>query len=539
MKTIHDKVYKLNPEGVDTVSRELVSVLASYPTVSKKEMTRLRLSAEDILLKWLDVPAELTLRMMIDERGRSLDITLILGGVSYGCNPLDTAEFNGIGTVDNLMAALGEGWVYQLDSGNNTVYTSVIIKRTNRLKWTLIAVLAALITVFIVNLLPEAVGNALNGYLIDPLFTYGSSFLKGAVSPMMLLTVIGGVMSVGSPKYLDILGGKVCGRYLFSTLLTILSSAVIVALVFNFSTETDNNGNFLNHFDFIKEIVPDNMITPFTECNMLQIVFIGIVIGIALLLLQKQTKTIGAFIEDSNVLITKVLSGFEIILPEFIYLSIVSVGLTASAKDLLTFGKMALFFVLFLFAVSVVNLSVASIKTGVPVKYIWKKCKSTCLESVLSASSSASFTGSYDMCHTTFGIDAKLTGFALPIGTVMHKPLVAAEFIFFVAAAKEYYGESLNFGSLTVLVIMAFVLSIAYPPISGGEITCYTVLIAQMGLPISLLALACTVSSLLDYLETPANVMATELQLFNEAKNLGLIDSSANIINRIKKENAK
>ena len=55
----------------------------------------------------------------------------------------------------------------------------------------------------------------------------------------------------------------------------------------------------------------------------------------------------------------------------------------------------------------------------------------------------------------------------------------------------------------------------AYPPVSGGELGCYTILLTQMGLPVELLAFMCTISLLLDFLEAPANTLATELQLLN------------------------
>ena len=43
--------------------------------------------------------------------------------------------------------------------------------------------------------------------------------------------------------------------------------------------------------EFITDIVPDNIITPFVQCNMIQIVFLGTVLGVAMLFLQRQVRT--------------------------------------------------------------------------------------------------------------------------------------------------------------------------------------------------------------------------------------------------------
>ena len=141
-----------------------------------------------------------------------------------------------------------------------------------------------------------------------------------------------------------------------------------------------------------------------------------------------------------------------------------------------------------------------------------------------SASSSVAFAESYEACERGFGIDRKLVRFALPIGTVMHKPLIAAEFIFIIAAARGADGVGLNTGSLLILMLMAFLLSVAYPPVSGGEITCYTMLLLQMGMDAGLLAVACTLSSVFDTLEAPGNTICTELQLLLTADKHGMAE---------------
>ena len=84
------------------------------------------------------------------------------------------------------------------------------------------------------------------------------------------------------------------------------------------------------------------------------------------------------------------------------------------------------------------------LRLKIPVAKLWTILKPSFMVQLASASSSVAFAESYEACERGFGIDRKLVRFALPIGTVMHKPLIAAEFIFIIAAARGADGVGLN-----------------------------------------------------------------------------------------------
>lgn len=84
------------------------------------------------------------------------------------------------------------------------------------------------------------------------------------------------------------------------------------------------------------------------------------------------------------------------------------------------------------------------LRIKIPVAKLWTILKPSFMVQLASASSSVAFAESYEACERGFGIDRKLVRFALPIGTVMHKPLIAAEFIFIIAAARGADGVVMN-----------------------------------------------------------------------------------------------
>lgn len=253
--------------------------------------------------------------------------------------------------------------------------------------------------------------------------------------------------------------------------------------------------------------------TPLIEGNIIQIVFLGVVIGTAMLFLQRRVGVVNRMVGEMSAIILKILTGFEKALPAFVFLSIFDTGLGIDMVSLAAYGKLFVLFVLFLVVVVLVQLCYTSYRIGIDLRAVWRTLKPTFMAQLSSACSSSAFTEAYDACERDFGVDSKLAGFALPIGTVIHKPLIAAEFVFIISAVQGMTGGSMDPFSMLILMFVAIVVSMAYPPISGGEISCYTVLLLQMGMDANLLAVACTISALFDMLEAPGNTLCTELQL--------------------------
>ena len=72
MKTILQDTHPLDAAGVDNISEQIADVLADYPYITKRDILRLRLSAEEILLHWRQEAGALRVQLSIEEKGRWL-----------------------------------------------------------------------------------------------------------------------------------------------------------------------------------------------------------------------------------------------------------------------------------------------------------------------------------------------------------------------------------------------------------------------------------------------------------------------------------
>lgn len=83
MKTILRDTHSLDAAGVDNISEQIADVLADYPYITKRDILRLRLGAEEILLHWRQEVGELRVELSIEEKGRWVDLMLQMDGVPY------------------------------------------------------------------------------------------------------------------------------------------------------------------------------------------------------------------------------------------------------------------------------------------------------------------------------------------------------------------------------------------------------------------------------------------------------------------------
>lgn len=73
-------------------------------------------------------------------------------------------------------------------------------------------------------------------------------------------------------------------------------------------------------------------------------------------------------------------------------------------------------------------------------------------------------------------------------------------------------------------MLISVILAIAAPPVPGGGLSCFALIIAQMGLPAESLALFCTLNIIPDFICTASNLSCLQLELTDLADSLDMLD---------------
>lgn len=62
------------------------------------------------------------------------------------------------------------------------------------------------------------------------------------------------------------------------------------------------------------------------------------------------------------------------------------------------------------------------------------------------------------------------------------------------------------------------------PPIPGGTLTCYTILLLQMNIPLEMLAIASAINMVQDFTATAGHMFANQTELLIATNRMGMVN---------------
>ena len=166
----------------------------------------------------------------------------------------------------------------------------------------------------------------------------------------------------------------------------------------------------------------------------------------------------------------------------------------------------------------------SALKLKVSVLLILRKSMPAFIRGFTTASSAAALPVTMEQCENSFGIDKKLVNFGVPIGQFIFKIGEVLNFVLTGYCLAELYKVSLSLEWVIMLVITAFILSIAAVPIAGGAVVCFSVMIKQLGLPTEAIGMALAINVVIDFFKTGLTVFCLQTRLILIADSLDMLD---------------
>lgn len=280
----------------------------------------------------------------------------------------------------------------------------------------LASILLAVVCGLLGLLLPEEARIFLSQDLVSPLFNTFMGLLTAVAGPMIFLSVSWGIYSIGDTATLGRIGSRMIGRFLVISLLVGVGMLGLFLPFFSLSGSGNASFNLRELLEMVLDIVPGNFFTPFTEGNLLQIIFVAVLIGLALLVLGSKTTVAASFIEQSNYIVQLIMEGISALVPLFVFGSIFTMILNKNFAALAGAYKWPLLVLLGEAALVAIYLLAVSIRKKVGVGTLAKKLFPTFLICLSTASSSAAFSTNVETCEKDLGIDRRIVNFGIPLG---------------------------------------------------------------------------------------------------------------------------
>ena len=274
----------------------------------------------------------------------------------------------------------------------------------------------------------------------------------------------------------------------------------------------------------IFDILPSNVVEPFSSGNLIQIIVIAGFIGTGLLAIGERGIRVRGLIDDSAALTQQIVSAISACVPLFVFAMLLKQFLTGDAGALLFAWKPLLTIILSYFIVVAALCLVTAVRLKCSPAKLLKMVFPPFLIAFTTNSSLSAMALSMDTCERKFGVQKKMVSFLFPLDLMTYKPLCIIYFTVLVLSFAEIYRVEVILPWMITACILCLLLSIAAPPIPGSGITVYAILFTSLGLPPDAVMMATAIEMVSDYLYTGCTVALQILHVACEADRLGYLD---------------
>ena len=369
----------------------------------------------------------------------------------------------------------------------------------------------ALVLAIVVGLLFGKNPAFLNDY-IKPFGTIFLNLLKFIVCPIVLFSILAGMISMKDIKKVGSIGAKTIIYYLLTTAVAIVIGLVLGQLfkgVFPALSTSDlvyeakEATPFMN---VLVDIFPSNFLAPLVNANMLQIIVIAILVGFGIILVGDKVAGVRAGIEQLNEVFMKVMELILKLSPIGVFCLLAPV---VAANGAMIVGSLAMVLLVayisyILHAVIVYSTTVRTLGGMSPLKFF--KGMSPAM---IFAFSSASSVGTLPLtleCSEKLGADKEVASFVLPLGTTINMDGTAIYQGVCAIFIASCFGIDLTLGQMATIVITATLASIGTAGVPGAGMVMLAMVLQSVGLPVEGIALVAGVDRIFDMGRTVLNI---------------------------------
>ena len=385
------------------------------------------------------------------------------------------------------------------------------------------------------------------GFATNWVVPFGDIFmnlLKLIAVPLVLTSLVAGVASLSDFKKLSRMGSKTIGLYIATTAVAVTIGLLVVNTLqpgakLPDATKAKLEAQFqANAADKAKgdsteaarqrgplqplvDMVPDNFFgSASSNRNMLQLVFVSLLIGIALVQVSsKHRQPVLSFFEGMQAVVIKLVNMIMLMAPIGVFALITKTITTLAVGEdgqanlgqigavLGALGYYCIAVVIgLLLHITIVYLGLLKLWTPLKIPQFFKAIAPAQLLAFSTSSSGATLPVTMRQCKEKLGTSKETTSFVLPLGATINMDgtaLYQAVAAVFIAQAS---GMSLDMGDQLTIVITAVLASIGTAAVPGAGIVMLIVILEAINVPGEGIALILGVDRILDMCRTVVNI---------------------------------
>lgn len=381
---------------------------------------------------------------------------------------------------------------------------------------------------------------------IDPFGTIFINLLKLIAVPLIIASLLNGIADLKDISKLSKMGTRTILIYIVSTVMAISIGLISVNLIQpGYSIEENTRDNLLESYagdasssieaamsqkdqgplQPLVDLIPDNIFLAATDNgSMLQVIFVVILFGIALILIDpKKAEPVKQFIGGLNEVVLKLIDMIMLGAPYGVFALMASLVVDAPSLDLFQALLWYGFTVLLGLAIMIFIIYPLAIKlfAGYSYRKFFNGISPAQLLAFSTSSSAATLPVTMERVTEHIGVDEEVSSFVLPVGATINMDgtsLYQAVAAIFIAQALNI---DLTFMDQITIVVTATLASIGSAAVPGAGMVMLVIVLSSVGIPEAGLALIFAVDRPLDMCRTIVNVTGDASVSMIVAKSLG------------------
>jgi proton glutamate symport protein len=343
-------------------------------------------------------------------------------------------------------------------------------------------------------------------------------FLRMAIMPLILASIVSGVISVGNRKNLGLLGLQTFGYYVISSLLAILTGQILVnvfqpgvgATIQLEETPQTIPAMEQSFGNLLVNIIPENPFGAMAEGQVLPVIFFSILLGYFITRIKEPYNSqLGDFFHgmfDAMMRMTR-----------FVVWTAPIGVFGINAKIVATTGFSAFKSLGFYFVLVLVGLAIHGFVTLPVLMYLvtkrapflhYKGMPPALVTGFSTCSTVVTLPLTMKAVTETSGVSDKIASFVLPIGATVNMDGTALYECVAVIFIAQVYNFDLTFTMQLVIVFTALLASIGAASVPMSGMVMMSIILGAVGLPLEGVAVILAVDRILDMFRTMVNVLS-------------------------------
>jgi proton glutamate symport protein len=353
---------------------------------------------------------------------------------------------------------------------------------------------------------------------VQPLSTIFLRSLKMIILPLIITSILSGVLGIGTAKGLGRLGLKTFSYFLVSSLLAIFIGQGLVNCIrpgdgadLGLSekiTELEAANQSLG--DLVYRIIPENPFQALANGDVLPLIFFSILFGVFVTRISDPYKgQLTNLIQGAFEAMMKLTHFIILAAPVGIFAIITRVVATTGFA---AFKALALYvFVvisgLILHSVVILPLLLKSVGRVSPWTH-YRRMTSALLTAFSTSSSMGALPFTMENTINNAGVSKKVAGFVLPIGATVNMNGTALYECVTAIFIAQAYGIALSFGQQTIVVLTALLAAVGTAGIPMAGLVMTSIVLQSVGLPLEGIGIVLAVERILDMCRTTVNIFS-------------------------------